>query len=114
VGAVAWTVLQVGGTLLIDHQLRNTNQVYGTFAIVLGLIGWIYLGAMVTMYAAEANVVLARRLWPRALVQPPLTAADQQVLAAIAGQDVRRPEQRVTVHFENPEGEAREPVPDEA
>jgi YihY family inner membrane protein len=115
VGAVAWTVLQVGGTLLIDHQLRNTNQVYGTFAIVLGLIGWIYLGAMVTMYAAEANVVLARRLWPRALVQPPLTAADQQVLAAIAGQDVRRPEQRVTVHFENPEGERRapEPVPDE-
>jgi len=35
------------------------------------------------------------------------------VLAAIAGQDVRRPEQRVTVHFENPEGEAREPDRDE-
>ena len=34
---------------------------YGTFAIVLGLIGWIYLGAMLTMYCAEANVVRARR-----------------------------------------------------
>jgi YihY family inner membrane protein len=120
VGAVAWTALQVGGTLLIDHQLRNTNQVYGTFAIVLGLIGWIYLGAMVTMYAAEANVVLARRLWPRALVQPPLTAADREVLAAIAGQDVRKPGQRVSVHFENPGGHAEdpegrepEPVPDQ-
>jgi len=99
-GGVGWTALQVGGTLLIAHQLRHTNQVYGTFAIVLGLIGWIYLGAMLTMYAAEANVVWSRRLWPRSLVQPPLTAADQRVLAAITEQNVRRPEQRVTVHFE--------------
>src|ERR1039457_7168399 len=103
-GALAWPVLQVGGTLLVDHQLRNTSQVYGFFAIVLGLIGWIYLGAVVTMYAAEANVVWARRLWPRSIVQPPLTPADQRVLAAIAEQDVRRPEQRVTVDFEGGEG----------
>jgi uncharacterized BrkB/YihY/UPF0761 family membrane protein len=99
-GGVAWTALQVGGTLLIAHQLRHTSQVYGTFAIVLGLIGWIYLGAMVTMYAAEANVVWARRLWPRSLVQPPLTTADRRVLAAITEQNVRRPEQRVTVDFD--------------
>ena len=52
------------------------------------------------MYAAEANVVWARRLWPRSLVQPPLTAADQRVLAAITEQNVRRPEQRVSVHFD--------------
>jgi YihY family inner membrane protein len=108
-GGVAWTALQIGGTLLVDHQLRNTNQVYGTFAIVLGLIAWIYFGAMVTIYAAEANVVLARRLWPRALVQPPLTAADREVLAAIAGQEVRKPGQRVSVHFENPEGPGEDP-----
>ena len=104
IGGLAWTVLQIGGTLLVDHQLRNTSQVYGFFAIVLGLIGWIYLGAVVTMYAAEANVVWARRLWPRSIVQPPLTPADQRVLAAIAEQDVRRPEQRVTVDFEGGEG----------
>jgi len=28
------------------------------------------------VYAAETNVVLARRLWPRSIVQPPLTQAD--------------------------------------
>ena len=32
-----------------------------------------------TVYAAEVNVVLARRLWPRALVQPPLTEADRAI-----------------------------------
>jgi YihY family inner membrane protein len=101
-GAVAWTMLQIGGALLIDHQLRNSNQVYGTFAIVLGLLGWIYLGAMVTMYCAEANVVWARRLWPRSLGGPPFTEADRRVLAAIAEQEVRRPDQRVRVDFDEP------------
>ena len=112
IGGFAWTVLQIGGTLLIDHQLRHSNQVYGTFAGVLGLIGWIYLGAMITMYAAEANVVRARRLWPRSLVQPPLTEADQKVWAAIVAQDVRRPEQRVTVHFVQSTAEGGGPEPD--
>ena len=110
IGAVGWTALQVGGTLLIAHQLRHTSQVYGTFAIVLGLIGWIYLGAMLTMVAAEVNVVLARRLWPRSMVQPPLTAADHRVLVAIAEQNVRRPEQRITVHFDNVEGDGGPPT----
>jgi hypothetical protein len=38
---------------------------------VLGLLSWIFLGTRVAFYAAETNVVLARRLWPRSLVQPP-------------------------------------------
>jgi hypothetical protein len=42
-------------------------------------------------------------------VQPPLTAADREVLAAIAGQEVRKPGQRVSVHFENPEGPGEDP-----
>ena len=92
-GAAMWTVLQNVGTALVEHQLRNASQVYGTFAAVLGLIAWIYLGANLTMYAAEANVVWARRLWPRSLVPPPLTAADEEVLAAIVKQGQRRPEQ---------------------
>jgi hypothetical protein len=37
---------------------------------VLGLIAWIYLQAEATLYAAEANVVLVRKLWPRSLASP--------------------------------------------
>lgn len=98
-GGLAWTVLQFAGTLIVGHTLAHASQLYGFFAIVLGLVAWIYLGAEVTMYAAELNVVKARRLWPRSMVQPPLTAADRRVLAAITKQDERRPEQHVTVHF---------------
>ena len=47
------------------------------------------------MYAAEINVVKARRLWPRSIVQPPLTPADRRALDDIAEQERRRPEQSV-------------------
>jgi YihY family inner membrane protein len=69
--AVAFTALQIGGTYLITHQLQHTSQVYGFFAIVLGLLSWLHLSAEVTLYAAEVNVVRARRLWPRSILQPP-------------------------------------------
>lgn len=98
-GGVAWTVLQEIGGLIVGHYLRNDNAVYGLFAIVLGLFAWIYIGVQVTVYAAEVNVVLARRLWPRAIVQPPLTRADRRSMAAQANQNRRRPEQRVRVSF---------------
>ena len=44
-------------------------------------------------------MVLARRLWPRSLIQPPLTEADRTVLALQALQNQRREEQQVTVTF---------------
>jgi hypothetical protein len=54
----------------------------------------------VTLYAAELNAVLARRLWPRSLAPPPLGPADEQVLEDLAKQEERRPEQRVEVSFD--------------
>jgi YihY family inner membrane protein len=101
-GGAVWTALQFGGTLLVDHELRGSNNVYGFFGIVLGLLAWIYLGAEATMYAAELNVVLARHLWPRSLVAPPLTAADREVYAALARQARQRAEVRVDVAFADP------------
>ena len=64
-GGIMWTALQVLGSWLVHHYLHS-NSVYGIFGIVLGLLAWIYLAVQVTVYAAEINVVLTRRLWPRA------------------------------------------------
>ncbi|MEY9937467.1 YhjD/YihY/BrkB family envelope integrity protein [Streptacidiphilus sp. MAP5-3] len=94
-----WTALQAFGGVLVAHELRHTTQVYGVFGTVLGLLWWLYLGAQLSLYAAEVNVVAMRRLWPRSLVQPPLTRADEHVLDAIALQERRRPEQHVESHF---------------
>jgi YihY family inner membrane protein len=101
-GGVAWTILQAVGGYVIGHDLRNDSRTYGTFGLVLGLVAWIYLGSLITVYAAELNTVLAGRLWPRGLVQPPLTEADQRSLTLQATQNQRRLEQDVSVTFTTP------------
>jgi hypothetical protein len=63
------------------------------------LLSWLYLSAQVLLYAAEVNVVLARRLWPRSLLQSPLTGPDQQVLAVLAQIEERLPEETIEVRF---------------
>ncbi len=100
VAGVGWTILQALGGFVVGHYLKHDSSVYGLFGIVLGLFAWVYLITELTVYAAELNVVLARHLWPRSIVQPPLTDADRRSLAAQALQNVRRPEQRVDVFFD--------------
>jgi len=104
-GGILYTVLQVLGTYLVHHYLHS-DSVYGVFATVLGLIAWIYLATEVTVYSAEINVVLARRLWPRSMIQPPLTEADRASMAVQALQNQRRPEQHIEVTFTDRETDA--------
>jgi YihY family inner membrane protein len=103
-GGIAWTVLQALGAYLVHHYLRS-DSVYGIFATVLGLVAWIYLSTQLAVYAAEANAVLAHRLWPRSLVQPPLTEADRRSLELQALQNQRRAEQRIAVTFTDRPGQ---------
>jgi uncharacterized BrkB/YihY/UPF0761 family membrane protein len=98
---VAWTALQTGGGLLVAHQLRDSSELYGLFGVVLGLLSFLALAGTVMLYAAEVNVVRARRLWPRSIVQPPLTASDRAVLADLVHQEERRPEQRIEVGYDD-------------
>ena len=95
VAAVAWTALQALGGYVVRHQLNGASETYGTFATVIGLLAWMYLGAQATLLAAEVNVVRKRRLWPRAIVQPPLTDADERALKIYAKVEERRPEEDV-------------------
>jgi membrane protein len=68
VAAVCWQALQLAGGYVVSHQLHRASELYGTFGIVLGLLAWLFLQAEVTLYAAEVDVVLTRRLWPRSLL----------------------------------------------
>jgi YihY family inner membrane protein len=111
--ALAWALLQWLGGWYVGRQLTRATNTYGTFALVIGLLSWLYLAATVTLYAAELNAVRARRLWPRSLAPPPLGRADEQVLADLAKQEERRPEQRVEVSFGADEDGARPHRPDE-
>ena len=105
---LAWSVLQFLGGYLVNQRLQQTSEVYGLFAIVLGLLFWLSLGAQITLYAAELNVVLARKLYPRSIVQPPLTEPDRRALRQLADQEERRPEERVHVEFVDEAADGRD------
>ena len=96
VAGVAAALLQLAGGFIIDSKLKGASQTYGTFAVVIGLLSWLYLQAQVTLFAAEINVVRSGRLWPRSLDPDNLTDADRRALKQhaeveerIEGEDVR-------------------------
>jgi len=101
VGGILWTALQSLGSYYIQHQIKNATEVYGTFALVLGLLGWIYLGAQITLLAASVNVVRKHALWPRSLQQqPPLASADKRAMRRAAKAEERIEQEKVSVGFE--------------
>jgi uncharacterized BrkB/YihY/UPF0761 family membrane protein len=102
VAAVFWQLLQLLGGYYIEHLLKRTGPLYGVFALVLGLLAWLYLGAQMTIFAAEVNVVRARRLWPRSLFGEPLTDADRRALTYSAEAEERVKEENVEVDFDGP------------
>jgi YihY family inner membrane protein len=106
VAAVVWTALQAAGGYYVSHQLKGASSTYGTFAIVIGLLTWIYLGAQVTLFAAEMNVVKRHRLWPRSISHEPPTLADERELEQLAKVEERWPGQVVETTV--PDGDGRQ------
>jgi YihY family inner membrane protein len=100
VAAVGLQLLQYFGGFYVAHALKKTGPLYGVFALVLGLLAWLYLAAQLTVYSAEINVVKARRLWPRTLFSEPLLDADRRALTSSAEVEERVPEENVDVTFD--------------
>jgi membrane protein len=75
---------------------------YGTFALVLGLLAWLYLGSQLVIFAAEINVVRMRRLWPRSFFSAPLLDADMRALTSSAEVEERVEQENVEVDFDGP------------
>jgi membrane protein len=91
-------VLQSIGGVYVEHTVQRASNTYGMFAAVIGLLSWLWLGGRLVMVAAELNVVLAERLWPRSLGGP-LTDADMRALRRSAEAARRDPRQRIAVSF---------------
>jgi hypothetical protein len=65
IATVFWEALQLIGTWCVAWGLRHATPTYGIFAVVITLLSWLYLGSQLVAWAAEINVVLRYRLWPR-------------------------------------------------
>ncbi|CAA9243824.1 MAG: Ribonuclease BN [uncultured Acidimicrobiales bacterium] len=104
--AVVWQLLQVGGAAYIRVVIDDANTTNGIFALVLGLIAWLYLGSASFILCAEINVVLAEHLYPRALLTPfservNLTGGDRAAYASYAGAQQHKAYEKVETTFDN-------------
>jgi YihY family inner membrane protein len=99
VAAIGWQGLQVFATQVVGYQLRRSSELYGAIGASLGLVWFLILSSQILIYALEITVVSKDRLWPRSLLQPPLTTSDMTLLRTIAKQEERRPEETITVSF---------------
>ena len=125
--AIFWQLLQLFGTAYVGNVVKGAGATYGVFALVLGLLAWIFLAAVGVVISAEINVVRTRHLYPRALMTPftdnvDLTAADRRAYTDAATAQRFKGFQSVTVRYAD-EGqqasasrrrraEARDPIAD--
>lgn len=105
ISALGWQLLLTGAGVIVAHQLRHAQAVAGFFGVVLGLLAWLALQATVIVYAIEVDVVRVHRLWPRSIVQPPLTDADKAYYTGALRTEARRPEQQLDISYEPDEAD---------
>ncbi|ELS50886.1 YihY/virulence factor BrkB family protein [Streptomyces viridochromogenes] len=103
-GACAWQALQWGGAFYVRHFLHGASATYGMFGIVLGLLAWLYLGAVVFVLTAETGAVRVHRLWPRSLLAPftdrtRLSQADRRAYRSYAATERFKGFQKISVEF---------------
>jgi YihY family inner membrane protein len=101
---LGWLGLQLVGGIYVEHVVARSNETYGVFAGVIGLLAWLWLAAQLTLVAAEVNVVRAEQLWPRALAGV-LTAADIRALRRTAESEQRDRRETISVAFDDGERE---------
>jgi uncharacterized BrkB/YihY/UPF0761 family membrane protein len=97
--SLGFTLLITVGSGLVQHQLKNSSATYGQFGLVIGLVGFLFLLAKISLYSAELNPVVARHLWPRGMQSNAPTEADNRVLSDITHQSQRREDQCIGVGF---------------
>ncbi len=113
--AVLWQGLQYVGTWYATTVITGSKGMNDTFALVLGLIGIIYLAAIMGVLGIEVNVVLARKLWPRSLMtlftdKVDLTDADRRTYAGLVHMNVLKGFESATVRFDGRDGDTHEIV----
>lgn len=114
--AVVWQLVQSFGAGYVSTTMSTASVTNSVFALVLGLLAFLYLISVSLVMCAEINVVRVDHLYPRALLTPftdavDLTSADRRTYTRKAKAERVKGFQRVNVEFEQsnkaePESEA--------
>ncbi|AZG47293.1 YihY/virulence factor BrkB family protein [Gordonia insulae] len=105
--AVGWQVLQTFGSVYVQHVIGNASATNGVFAVVLGLLAFLYIAAIMIVMCLEFNAVRVNKLFPRSLLTPftdnvHLTAGDEAAYSAQAQAQRSKGFQDIAVTFDNP------------
>lgn len=81
--AVVWQLLQTFGVVYVGHVVKNASDTNFIFALVLGLLAFLYVTSVAVVLCVEVNVVRVDHLYPRALLTPftdnvSLTSGDER------------------------------------
>ena len=112
--AAIWQLLQSFGVIYVRHVIKHASATDAVFALVLGLLAFLYVTAVAVLLCMEINVVRVNRLHPRSLMTPftdnvALTAGDRRVYSRQAKAQRLKGFERVDVTFDPP---APEPDPE--
>lgn len=107
--ALAWQGMQAVGAVYVSTVIERASNLNSVFAIVLGLLVFLYTMSVAIMLCVEVNVVRMEHLWPRALLTPftdqvVLTSADQRAYAQHAEAQRLKGFQRIDVFFDETRG----------
>ena len=105
--AIVWQLLQSVGIVYVGHVVKGASATNGVFAVVLGLLAFLYITATVVVLCAEINAVRVDRLHPRALLTPftdnvDLTPGDRRAYATQAEAQRSKGFENVDVTFDAP------------
>jgi membrane protein len=103
--AVIWQLLQWFGAGYVSHTVKTASATNSVFALVLGMLAFLFLVSVTLVLCAEINVVRVDRLHPRALLTQftdnvELTRADRKTYARRAKAERAKESQHVRVTFD--------------
>lgn len=115
---IGWQSLQIGANTYVSRIVTKaeTSEMNQTFALVLGLVAFLFLVSATIVLGHELNVVVYRRLYPRALLTPftdkvSLTEADRKAYTHYAKSQRHKGFQSIETRFEPPPPGGEAPSP---
>jgi membrane protein len=105
--AITWQLLQSFGVIYVRHVVKHATDTDAVFAIVLGLVAFLYVNATAVLLCMEINVVRVSRMHPRSLLTPftdnvILTPGDRRAYTRQAKAQRSKGFQHVDVNFDPP------------
>ena len=107
IAGLIWQLLQTFGSVYVKYVVSNATVTNGVFAVVLGLLAFLYVTSVSIVMCIEINVVRVDRLFPRALLAPftddvELTEGDKLTYTGQAEAQRSKPFEDIDVTFVDP------------